>query len=91
MDRRITETTPDAASRLETAPANWWRDKVNLALVAIAAIAAVGIVVACVGAFALGSSTTVLVGGGIVSISALAWMACGVYIIVFPLIRKANG
>ena len=91
MDRRITDTTPDAASSPETAPSNWWRDKVNLALVAIAAIAAVGIVVACVGAFALGSSTTVLVGGGIVSISALAWMAFGVYIIVFALIRKANG
>ena len=91
MDRSITDTTPDEASSPETTPPNWWRDKVNLALVAIAAIAAVGIVVACVGAFALGSSTTVLVGGGIVSISALAWMAFGVYIIVFALIRKANG
>ena len=90
MNRRIAETTPDAASSRESAPAKWWRDKVNIALIAIAAIAAIGIVVACVGAFALGSSTTVWVGGGIVSISALAWAAWAIAFIALVTIRKTK-
>ena len=53
---------------------HWFRDKTNVFLFSVATLSFVGIAVACLGAFALGSALIAVSGSIMVTVAALLWV-----------------